>query len=299
MIADSQTNFLYLADSLPEKYPIFYKRFEQLLKECNINFELLPGTKDVRAVDYMPVQTSINRCVQFTYSPDYLKPAKWSKTISDTDAICKAIGIQPVKSDLIVDGGNVIRSKDSVIMCDKVFRENVSINERKLIVQLKDLFEVDKLFFVPQDKHDFTGHADGMVRVIDDHTVLINDYSKEDIAFQLAFRMALHNTGLQYIEITYCPDPYSLDSAKCAYVNYLQMEGGTEILRKTVKKQIDTADEKSLKIIQAVLDVREEHDWWDDLSDAARYSIEQGLKEADEGKLTPHKEVMKKYKKWM
>ena len=73
----------------------------------------------------------------------------------------------------------------------------------------------------------------------------------------------------------------------------------TEILRKTVKKQIDTADEKSLKIIQAVLDVGEEHDWWDDLSDAARSSIEQGLKEADEGKLTPHKEVMKKYKKWM
>jgi agmatine deiminase len=64
-----------------------------------------------------------------------------------------------------------------------------------------------------------------MVRFIDDHTVLINDYSKEDIAFQLAFRMALQNAGLQYIEIPYCPDPYSLDSATGAYVNYLQMEG--------------------------------------------------------------------------
>jgi predicted transcriptional regulator len=73
----------------------------------------------------------------------------------------------------------------------------------------------------------------------------------------------------------------------------------TEILHKNVKKQIDQADEKSLKIVKVILDVKEETDWWDDLSDAAETSIEQGLKDAEEGKLTPHKEVMKKYKKWL
>jgi len=73
----------------------------------------------------------------------------------------------------------------------------------------------------------------------------------------------------------------------------------TEILRKSVKKQIGHADEKSLKMVRAMLEVEEEHDWWDDLSNAAKASIEQGLKDAEEGKLTPHKEVMKKYKKWL
>ena len=73
----------------------------------------------------------------------------------------------------------------------------------------------------------------------------------------------------------------------------------TEVLRKSVKKQIDEADEKSLKMVRAMLEAEEEHDWWDDLSDEARASIEQGLKDAEEGKLTPHKEVMKKYKKWL
>ena len=52
-------------------------------------------------------------------------------------------------------------------------------------------------------------------------------------------------------------------------------------------------------MVRAMLDAEEEHDWWNDLSDAAKASIEQGLKDADEGKLTPHKEVMKKYKKWL
>jgi len=72
----------------------------------------------------------------------------------------------------------------------------------------------------------------------------------------------------------------------------------TELLRKSVKKQIDNADEKSLKIVHAMLEAQQEYDWWDDLSDAAKSSIEQGLKDAEEGKLTPHKEAMKKYKKW-
>ena len=73
----------------------------------------------------------------------------------------------------------------------------------------------------------------------------------------------------------------------------------TEKLRIDVKRQIDSADEKSLKMVHAMLEAEEEHDWWDDLSDAAKASIERGLKDAEEGKLTPHHEVMKKYKKWL
>jgi hypothetical protein len=40
-------------------------------------------------------------------------------------------------------------------------------------------------------------------------------------------------------------------------------------------------------------------DWWDSLSDGAKSSIELGLKDAMEGKLTPNEEVMKKYRKWL
>ena len=43
----------------------------------------------------------------------------------------------------------------------------------------------------------------------------------------------------------------------------------------------------------------EESDWWDGVEDAAKESIERGLKQAEQGKVTPHKEVMKKYKKWL
>ena len=40
-------------------------------------------------------------------------------------------------------------------------------------------------------------------------------------------------------------------------------------------------------------------DWWDEISEAEKQAIEQGLKDAEEGKLIPHNEVKKKYEKWL
>lgn len=225
MIQDSQTNFLYLADTLPKKYPDFLKRFEKVLKEVNIPFKFLPNTKDVWAVDFMPIQISKESFVQFTYNPDYLQSKKYQKTISDVDSIAHALGLKTTKSNLFVDGGNISKTIDKVIMCDKVFHENKHISERKLIKELKDLFQVEKLFLVPWDKDDFTGHADGMVRFIDEDTVLINDYSIEDVRYQRSFRMALHNAGLDWVELPYTPhNNQPMTSAEGLYLNYLQME---------------------------------------------------------------------------
>jgi agmatine deiminase len=226
MITDSQTNFLYLADTLPKKYPDFYDRFLQILTECRIESALLPNTKDVWAVDYMPIQIDKDSFIQFVYNPDYLRDTrKWSKTISDVDAICEAINLNAQKSNIVLDGGNVIRTVDKIIMCDKVFKENPTINEKDLIRELQELFQVDKIIFIPTQSMDFTGHADGMVRFYDSNTVLINDYSKEDMEFQLRFRLALHNAGLNYIEIAYNPcDNKRDDDANGVYINYLQME---------------------------------------------------------------------------
>ena len=79
MIADNQTNFLYLADTLPKNYSKFYKEFEKVIKANNIEFQLLPNTKDVWAVDFMPIQISTNKFVRFTYNPKYLQSPKVSK----------------------------------------------------------------------------------------------------------------------------------------------------------------------------------------------------------------------------
>ncbi|WP_066829614.1 agmatine deiminase family protein [Rufibacter ruber] len=226
MVTDSETNLLYLADTLPQFYPTFCQSLENVLRQNEVNYAFLPGTKDVWAVDYMPIQVASDRFVQFVYYPDYLQTIKLRKTISDVDAICETLEIVPEKSPLLVDGGNIVRGKDRVIMCDKVFRENPTVPEKTLIRELREYLEVDHLIFVPTDKADKIGHADGMVRFLDDKTVLINDYSKEKSEFQSTFRMALHNAELDWVEIPY--NPYGNREkiqANGIYINYLEMEG--------------------------------------------------------------------------
>lgn len=224
MITDIQTNKLFLADCLPNKQPKFFTRFEKVLSECKINFEFLPNCKDIWAVDFMPIQVSKDLFVQFIYDPDYLQDYPWKETISDVDYICKEIKLTTQKSNLIVDGGNVIRADDKVIMCDKVFVANNHLPKNELINQLEKLYEVDKLYFLPWDTDDCIGHADGMVRFIGGNKVLINDYYF-DKDYKRSFMTALNKTGLDWDEFPYYP-PNSKNeiSAKGLYLNYLQME---------------------------------------------------------------------------
>jgi len=225
VIADFQTNFLYLADCLPIKYSDFYKRFETLLNEHQITFELLPNTKDVWAVDYMPIQITLNEYVQFVYNPSYLQAKKYLKTISDVDEICQRIGIETLKTNIIIDGGNITRCNNKVIMTDRVFKENPAYERKQLIKELYELLQVDKIYFVPEQPGDFTGHSDGMVRFIDEHTIIINDYKQEKEEFYRAFEIAIHNTGLDYITIPYnVYNNKNNNQANGDYINYLQME---------------------------------------------------------------------------
>jgi len=225
MITDIQTNFLYLADTLPKNYPDFYKRFENVLKVCKISFDYLPQTKDVWTVDYMPIQTDLNKFVRFIYNPSYLQTKKYLKTISDVDEICKAIGIETFKTNIIIDGGNVTRWTNKVIMTDRVFKDNPTFERKQLIKELYELLQVDKIYFVPEQPGDFTGHSDGMVRFVNEHTVIINDYKQEKEEFYRAFEIAIHNTGLDYITIPYnVYNNKSNEHANGDYINYLQME---------------------------------------------------------------------------
>jgi predicted transcriptional regulator len=43
----------------------------------------------------------------------------------------------------------------------------------------------------------------------------------------------------------------------------------------------------------------EQGDWWNEISQEQQAAIDKALKEMKAGKLTPHDEVMKKYKRWM
>ena len=71
------------------------------------------------------------------------------------------------------------------------------------------------------------------------------------------------------------------------------------LMKKQVKKYLDTADEKTVKMVFAMLEVDAQKDWWDEVGDEAKASIERGLKDVEAGRVVSHKSAMKKYNKWL
>ena len=45
--------------------------------------------------------------------------------------------------------------------------------------------------------------------------------------------------------------------------------------------------------------MEDQQDWWDEIGEEQQKAIDKALAEMKAGKLTPHHEVMKKYKKWL
>ena len=65
------------------------------------------------------------------------------------------------------------------------------------------------------------------------------------------------------------------------------------------KKIIATDDRGIINHIKAIFDTHPKTNWFEELPDDVRASVEQGIKEADRGEGTPHAVVMKRVKKWL
>jgi len=225
MITDDQTSILYLSGLLPKRFPKFFAEFELILIEYGINYDLLPETKDIWVRDFMPVQVNPNLFIKFVYDPSYLKFKKWAKTRTDTTTVCDAIKLTTLVSDIILDGGNIVRSASKVILCDRIFAENPTKSEMELLHIIKNTLQVDQLIIIPTQPGDILGHADGLVRFYNDNTVLVSALSKEDKTYQRNLSMALYNAGLETYTIPYniYTNKSSLDATGC-YTNFLQMK---------------------------------------------------------------------------
>jgi agmatine deiminase len=75
MIIDKETNFVYVSEKLEAKYKDFYLRLTSEFNESRIPYAILQDTADIWAVDYMPIQVSKNKFVQF------IKERHWGEAL--------------------------------------------------------------------------------------------------------------------------------------------------------------------------------------------------------------------------
>ncbi len=227
MITDYQTNKVYFSKLLEtdKRFKNTFGEVYSILKDKNIQHEFLPHTNDIWARDYMPVQVSKNKFAEFRYDSDYLQGNSDEEERRELktypDIVCDSIGLKTIKTDIILDGGNVIKSDNAVIMTDKVVWENERhYTEKQLVEKLKKLFEVEKVVLIPWDEECEYGHADGMLRFIGKDKVLISGfYESVDKKFKEELLWSLEQEGVAW-EWLRCANKES--EKNISYINFLQ-----------------------------------------------------------------------------
>ena len=224
MIPDCEYNKVYFSDRLPETAPVTYSGLVQVLDRYSVPHGLLKGTKDIWCRDYMPVQATSCDFVSFGYRPDYLLDTRAHReSISDGYSVAGLNGIRGLEDvrRILVDGGNTVHGEGKVIMTSKVFEENPGIPVSELSSLLERHLRAT-LIVLPWDSGEIYGHTDGIVRVIDNDTVLMTNYSQFDPGMAKRYRRCLEPHFRNIIELHFDaehPSPLSW-----AYVNWLQTE---------------------------------------------------------------------------
>ncbi len=215
LITDDKTNTVYFSEWT--KYFRCCGEIIKILDKYQVKHELLPFTKDYWIRDYMPVQISESTFIQYRYNPDYLQ----TKTlyITDPTGCCKHLNIDTIKTDIVIDGGNIIKCNDAIIMTDKVSYENSTYSKSELVNQLEVLFQAE-LILIPWDRKEPYGHADGMVRFIENKKILLNNYMDSDKRLRENLVKVL-NPHFEIIELHYNVPKRS--ELSWAYINYLQV----------------------------------------------------------------------------
>lgn len=221
MINDSQTNKVYLAEGLAQ-YAEPYAELQQALSDADVQVGTLPRTSSklhIWARDYMPIQIGPEEFVSYIYSPDYLD--EYPEYIPDIPGIYQDLNLQPRHCPLVMDGGNVVKCGDKVILTDKILKENPMFSEARILRMLEEYLQAQPVL-IPWDTQEEYGHADGMVRFIELGRVLLTNY--------LDFDKKLRERILEKLKPHFEVEELHYGTAKnysksWAYINFLQTEG--------------------------------------------------------------------------
>jgi agmatine deiminase len=250
MISDPKTNTVYLADNFRKEWPEEFKKFKSLIESHNIPVKIIKQTKDPYCRDYMPVQVSENRYVQFVFNPEAYFEIDWYKYINNPVQLSLFNKFKkPLYSNIILDGGNMVKWDDKVIITDKVILDNAYqfSNSEAIVKKLEEQLQC-KVIIIPAYPGDKTGHADGLIRFIDAHTVFINEEDNDTLKWQKELNKVLEEHHLTPVTIT-CTMDNGHDAADGLYINYMHVGNLVVVPQFNQKK----ADEQALEIVKKYL----------------------------------------------
>jgi agmatine deiminase len=175
----------------------------------------------------MPIQVDVDRFVQFKYAPDYLT-GKYRNLRADGEIGPTLPFIKNCeRSDIVLDGGNVVRWGDRAIVTDKIFTENSEMTRKNLTKELIHALALKELIILPREPFDLIGHSDGMICWLDERSVLINDHLTLRQSYHSHIHRILGRYSLDFVELPYDVKSGKLDGIPTAagnWMNFLRVE---------------------------------------------------------------------------
>ena len=156
---------------------------------------------DIWIRDFGTVDTTTE--VKFDYNPQYLTNDD-SVWIDDSfEDWYAAKNLSSKKSDLILDGGNLVfNGEDKAVTTVRVFEDNPNYSEYEIDLMLKELLQVTEIAYLPEEEGDITGHSDGMVMWAESNKLLVNEY-KEPFRNQVLGILEKSLSDVEIVEIPY------------------------------------------------------------------------------------------------
>jgi agmatine/peptidylarginine deiminase len=149
-----------------------------------------------------------------------------------------------IELDLVIDGGNVVKCGDKVVMMDKVFLENKDKTSQEVQHLLEESFQCE-IVFLPWDRNEKYGHSDGIIHYLGNNRVLMTNYDDFDKDFACEYLRILENhfdvTTLKY-------NVNRKHERSWSYINFLQI--GNLVL---VPQLGITEDEQALEQISVAI----------------------------------------------
>ena len=203
------------------KYSLSAKNLFSALSDSGEEFALFDGAKDVWARDYMPVKAKSGKYISFRYEPSYLADDPQLRTNFKAD-IAPHFTLPVAYSNINLDGGNVVFSPSKVkaVITDRVFWENPEYDKNTLLTELENLLEAE-IIIIPSLESDTTGHADGVVRFVNENAV-IGNASPYKNGYEQKVKMSLEKHGISVVDFPYF-DSKGI-SAVGSYLNFLETE---------------------------------------------------------------------------
>jgi agmatine/peptidylarginine deiminase len=189
---------VYLTAAL-HRHPHVFEELHRHLQDHNIKINIIVDTDNIWCRDYMPLQVN-DHFVKFRYKSGLSNYdfEKYPQLQVSPFVYGHLLGL--TYSDIVLDGGNCERFGEKAIITNIVYRHNHWLKKKRIIDMLEKLLDAE-IIIIPHEPYDNLGHADGILKWIDDKTVFVEDFDNKKYLEKLCAVLMKH--GLEPILFPY------------------------------------------------------------------------------------------------